>query len=106
MTKRDRAMNYEKIFDNNTIKAIKKLANGMVVTEITKEYVSDEDGDLKLIKKKVNEKMLPPNTDIVKMLYTSVKEDTNKYKAMTDEELENERNRLILEIQKEQANEN
>lgn len=98
-------MNYEDIFDENAIKAIKKLVNGMVVKEVTKEYVSEE-GELKLIKKKVNEKTLPPNTDIVKMLFSSSKSETSKYKEMTDEELEEEKQRLLLEIQKESNDEN
>ena len=89
------------IFDNNTIKAIKSLAAGMVVKEITEEYVADDSGEMKLVKKKVNEKMLPPNTDICKMLYSSAKCDENKYKLMTDEQLEKERQRLLKELVKE-----
>ena len=89
------------IFDNNTINAIKNLASGMVVKEVTEEYVADDNGDMKLVKKKVNKKTLPPNTDICKMLYSSVKSEEGKYKLMTDEELENEKQILLRQLQKE-----
>lgn len=89
------------IFDNSTINAIKSLASGMVVKEITEEYVADEGGNMKLVKKKVNKKMLPPNTDICKLLYSSAKSDEGKYKTMTDEDLEREKQRLLKQLQKE-----
>lgn len=91
----------DNILDENTIKAIKSLASGLVVKEITKEYVADDNGDMKLVKKKVNEKMLPPSTDICKMLYANSKTNENRYKDMTDEELEKEKLRLLQELQKE-----
>lgn len=89
------------IFDNSTINAIKSLASGMMVKEVTEEYAADDDGNMKLVKKKINKKMLPPNTDICKMLYSSVKSDESKYKSMTDEELEKEKQRLLKELSKE-----
>lgn len=88
-------MNYENIFDEKTIEALKSLAIGLKVKETTDEFVTDEKGELKLTKRKVNEKNIPPNTDILKMLYQSSKEDTNKYQNMSDEELEKERIRLL-----------
>lgn len=94
------------IFDNNTIKAIKNLANGMILKEVTEEYAVDDKGEMKLIKKKVNEKMLPPNTDICKMLYSSAKSNENSYKTMTDEELEIARQKFLKEIQKEERRKN
>ena len=45
--------------------------------------------------------MLPPSVDVVKMIYASSKEETNKYKNMTDEELEREKQRLLQELKKE-----
>jgi len=89
------------IFDKDTIEALKKLATGLIVTEITKEYAKDDNGDLQLIKKKVNEKMLPPNTDIMKMLYQSSKENNSKYKDMTDEQLLEEKQRLLEQLKNE-----
>lgn len=88
----------EDLMNEETINAIKMLAKGLVVKEITKEYSLDDNGDLKLVKKKVNAKMLPPSVDVVKMIYTSSFENTNKYKSMTDEELEQEKIRLLNEL--------
>lgn len=92
------------IFDNSTIKAIKSLASGMVVKEVTEEYALDDKGEMKLIKKKVNEKMLPPNSDICKLLYTSAKSNESNYKAMSDEDLEREKQRF-LKLLKEESKE-
>ena len=89
------------IFDLDTMQALKKLAIGLTVREITEEYTKDDDGNLQLIKKKVNEKMLPPNTDIMKMLYQSSKENSSKYKEMTDEQLLKEKERLLQELKNE-----
>lgn len=94
------------IFDNSTIKAIKSLASGMVVKEVTEEYALDEKGEMKLIKKKVNEKMLPPNTDICKLLYTSAKANESNYKTMSDEELQKERQRFLNLIKDEERRKN
>lgn len=93
------------IFDNSTIKAIKSLASGMVVKEVTEEYALDDKGEMKLIKKKVNEKMLPPNTDICKMLYTSAKSNESNYKTMSDEDLLKERKRFLNQIREEELKE-
>lgn len=90
------------IFDNSTINAIKSLASGMIVKEVTEEYVADDNGNMKLVKKKVNKKMLPPSTDICKLLYSSAKADEGKYKNMSDEELEKEKIRLLHELKKEE----
>lgn len=92
----------EEVFNKNTIEAIKMLTNGMVVKEITKEFVADDKGDLVLTKKKVNEKMMPPNIDIIKMIYASTKDNANRYHEMTDEELEREKIRLLKKLKEEE----
>lgn len=94
------------IFDENTLRAIKTLTSGMVIKEITKEFVANEQGDLVLTKKKVNEKMMPPNIDVIKMIYSSTKDNSNVYKDMTDEELMQEKLRLLEELKKEEINGN
>lgn len=86
------------MLDEETIEAIKTLAKGLVVKEVTKEYTADKSGEMKLIKKKVNSKTLPPSVDVVKMIYTTNLDNTNKYKSMTDEELEKEKIRLLKEL--------
>ncbi len=56
---------------------------------------------MKLVKKKVNEKSLPPNIDLIKMIFQQIKEDDEKkydYDKMTDEQLEQEKQRLLKEL--------
>lgn len=93
-------MNYNEILEENTFNAIKALSNGMVLKEVTKEYSLDNDGEMKLIKKKINEKMVPPNSDIVKLVYSSQKDNLNKYQEMSDDDLEKEKLRLLKELKK------
>lgn len=93
----------EEVFNKDTLEAIKMLTNGMVVKEITKEFVADDKGDLVLTKKKVNEKMMPPNIDIIKMIYASTKDNASRYQEMTDEELEKEKIRLLRKLKEEES---
>ncbi len=56
---------------------------------------------MKLVKKKVNEKSLPPNVDLIKIIFQQIRDDQNKeldYDKMSDEELEKERKRLLKEL--------
>ncbi len=56
---------------------------------------------MKLVKKKVNEKSLPPNVDLIKIIFQQIRDDQNKeldYDKMSDEELEKERQRLLKEL--------
>ena len=56
---------------------------------------------MKLVKKKVNEKSLPPNADLIKIIFQQIRDEQNKeldYDRLTDEELENERQRLLKEL--------
>ena len=60
-----------------------------------------------MVKKKVNEKSLPPNADLIKIIFQQIRDEQNKeldYDRLTDEELENERQRLLKEL-KEMENE-
>ena len=74
----------------------------MTTKEVITEYLFDEETNkMKLIKKKVNEKTLPPNTDIIKLIYqqANIKEDLEK---LTDEELEQEKQRLLKQLKEEE----
>ena len=89
----------KKIFDDATLKALKNCITGFTTKEITTEYAVDEEtGDLKIVKQKVNEKNIPPNTDIIKLIYNHYTEEKTDYNKLTDEELEQEKQRLILEL--------
>ena len=90
--------------DQASIKALKQTIAGLTLTETTTEYTLDEEtGKLKIVKQKIQEKMLPPNVDLMKMLYQQVVEPKNNFEELSDEELEKEKQRLLKEL-KEGAN--
>lgn len=53
---------------------------------------------MKLVKQKVSEKSLPPNVDLLKLVYPHLVEKENHYERFTDEELEKEKQRLLKEL--------
>ena len=71
--------------------ALTKKALGYDYKEVVEEYVSGDDGEVKLTKKKVTKKNVPPDITAIKMLL----EKQVDIPSMSDEELEKERVRLI-----------
>ncbi|MDE7300688.1 MAG: hypothetical protein K2N47_00815 [Clostridia bacterium] len=69
--------------------ALKKCAVGLSASETVEEFAV-EDGELKLVKKKVTRRDIPPDIKAVKMLL-----EGDGIEAMTDEELAAEREKLI-----------
>ena len=69
-----------------------KKALGYDVTEVVEEYVSGEEGDIRLTKKKVTVKNVPPDLSALKLL---IDESDTPIESMTDEELEKEKERLM-----------
>ena len=69
--------------------ALLKVALGYSVSEVTEEFSVDE-GELKLVKRKETRKDIPPDLKAAKLLM----EDTD-YAALSDDELEAERQRLL-----------
>ncbi len=55
---------------------------------------------MKLIKQKINEKNLPPNPDIIKLIFA--KTEVQDYENLSDEELLKERERLLKILQEEE----
>ena len=93
----------QNLLDATTIKAIKQCVSGLVVCETTSEYLLDEDtGKMKLVKQKKVEKSIPPNTDIIKLLYQKTEDKTN-FEKYTDEELEQIKQKLLKQL-KEKSN--
>ena len=92
------------MFDADALKAIKLCINGMKVVEVVTEYaLDDETSELKVVKKKVNEKNVPPNIDLIKMVYSHYAETTvADYEKLTDEELLKEKQRLLKELKEEE----
>lgn len=79
--------------DDNVKKALIKCATGLSASETVEEFAV-QDGELKLIKKKVTKREIPPDIKAVKLLLDGREE-------LTDGELEAERQKL-LEILKEE----
>lgn len=50
----------------------------------------------------MQEKSLPPNIDIIKLIYQHLMENKQDYNKLTDEELESEKQRLLKELRREE----
>ncbi len=74
-------------------KALIKCATGGVASETVEEFAV-QDGELKLIKKKVTTREIPPDVKAVKLLMDDGEE-------MTDDELERERQQLLKMLKEE-----
>lgn len=91
----------EELTNNEQFKcALIKKALGYDATETVEEYVSCDDGEIKLAKKKVTKKNVPPDLTALKML---MDENDKAVCEMTDEQLEEEKNKLLTLL--EQMNE-
>ncbi len=71
-----------------------KRAVGYNATEVTEEYVEDSGGELRMTKRKVVSKNVPPDVSAAKLLY-ELSGDIDSLKGLTDEELEKEKQRLL-----------
>ncbi len=72
--------------------ALIKKALGYDATEVVEEYVSSEEGEVKLTKKKITKKNVPPDITAIKIL---LENDDKAVCTLTDEELEKEKIRLL-----------
>ena len=78
--------------------AVLKVALGFSLEEVTEEYDA-RDGELKLVKRKETRKDVPPDLKAVKLLLG----DAEDYSALSDEELETEKIRLLKQLKEENA---
>ncbi len=77
-------------------KALMKKALGYSADEVVEEYVTDEDGQPRLTKKKVTKKHFSPDISAIKVLYEKYcKTYSEELASMTDEQLEEEKMRLL-----------
>ncbi|MDY6367653.1 MAG: hypothetical protein SPL13_03945 [Clostridia bacterium] len=99
-TKKKSVKRKDKPFADSIEDALIKKALGYDSTETVEEYAAD-DGEVKLTKKKVTVKNVPPDVTALKILLDKTEKPIAE---MTDEELENEKIRLlkILAEEKEQ----
>jgi len=87
------------VSDDGLKKALFKCAVGFDTSEVVEEYAVDE-GELKLVKRKVTKRDVPPDIKAVKMLLDGEADIA----GMSDEELE-ERRKKLIEMLKEDKNE-
>ena len=81
--------------EGNVKEALKKCAVGFGTSEVVEEFAV-EAGELKLVKRKVTRRDIPPDIKAVKMLL-----DDEDVSEMSDEQLESERQRLIRQLKEE-----
>ena len=72
--------------------ALIKRAVGYTAEEVVSEY-SDDNGVMKMVRKKVSKKCVPPDVSALKMLLDELKDDY--LDSLSDEELEKEKERLL-----------
>ena len=82
--------------DEGIKKALLKCAVGFDTSEIVEEYTVNE-GELKLVKRKVTKRDVPPDIKAVKMLLDGEADASQ----MSDEELEKRREKLIAMLKEE-----
>lgn len=81
----------------NVKNALARCAVGLSASEVVEEFVVDN-GELKLVKKKVTKREIPPDIKAAKMLL-----EGESLSAVTDEELTAERERLIKILKEEDS---
>ena len=79
------------IIDGDINSALLKKALGFDAKEVVEEYALSEEGEVKLSKKKITTKCVPPDVSALKMLL----ERDAPLSMLTDEELETEKMRLL-----------
>lgn len=83
--------------DDEILKILLKRAMGYTYEEIQEEYGVREDGNVVLTKRKINEKYCPPDSAAMKAYLELCGEKS--IENYSDEELENERKRLLEELE-------
>ena len=74
--------------------ALMKVALGCRVEEVTEEY-AEVDGELRLTKRRETKKDIPPDLKAVQLLMASPEEGASDCSALSDEQLEAEKRRLL-----------
>ncbi len=84
--------------DDKLIQTIYKKAVGFKIKEISSEYTADENGELKLVKKKTVSKDVAPDLGALRFLLES---DLNKtdYSLLSDNQLKKEARILLSRLE-------
>ena len=83
--------------EENVEKALLKCATGHCSREVVEEFAV-EDGELKLVRKKVTKREVPPYLKALKIILEGGKE-------VSDEELKEEKRRLLIMLENEKSKE-
>ena len=86
------------MIEEDVLGALKKCAVGLETSEVVEEF-GMENGELKLVKRKVTKRDIPPDIKAVKMLM-----DEGGVDGLSIEELEDERQNLLKLLNKEEEN--
>lgn len=73
---------------------LKDYAFGYTLTETVSEYNKKENDGLQLVKQKITEKTIPPDVNLIKLIY-DLDGEQGEYASMTDDELEAEVNKIM-----------
>lgn len=92
--------------DENLKNALLKKALGFESEEILEEYLPDDDGLPRLIKKKVTKKFNPPDMSALKFLLEKSDFSDDEIAQMTDHELQQEMHRLLQLLKEKEDEEN
>ncbi len=84
------------MMEDEVLGALKKCAVGLEASETVEEF-GVEDGQLKLVKRKVTRRDIPPDIKAVKLLI-----DGGGVDGLSVEELEEERKKLLILLNKEE----
>ena len=89
---KERSKKNNKNYKTDLENALIKKALGYDATEVVEEYSSDSEGEIRLLKKKITKKNVPPDMTALKFLLDETEKDLTQ---MTDEELFEEKVRLL-----------
>ena len=82
--------------------ALIKKALGYDATEVVEEYVQSDEGEVKLTKRKVTKKSVPPDMTALKILIEA--DGLKPIEQMSDQELKDEKERLLKLLSESQEN--
>lgn len=97
MTKKKKTKNKEEDEKEKIVNALTLKAMGFNHDEVVEEYVCTPEGEIKLAKRKVTKKFIPPDIPAVKILLSQFDRNVD-FSNMTEEELKKEKKRLLDEL--------
>lgn len=90
----------KKFSEKKINEALYKKAVGYETSEVVEEFVISDEGECKLNKRKITKKHISPDLSAVKLLLEKIQNKKGKYSEMTDEELFQEKIKIIEELEK------